>query len=823
MRSDKDLLVVLTVGSLSQKNLCEKVISQLDLTVKNIEVICDDDLGARIGSGGALLKTVEQYYNIYPRMIVVNCGGFSKRSVNCSVKGKAFAQSLVSGKPVTIFERILDNSLRLADRFSHGVLITCSDILVDTADISPDFNNNIIFGISDNVETASHHGAMTTDSDCSLIDFLHKVEPSVLRQFIPQDCDSILVDTGMAFLCDSFVQQLLKLNREEHFTDFIKNNGIEFNFYADILPLLSKNIDWHNYIGESENSKTIELKSKLFAGFKNCSAKVYVADGQQFLHFGNSEQLRDNTILISDRTENHLEINSYINPTGKIGKGSVFDNVCFMQPCETGSGCLVSDIKFNSPVKIKSNSLVCGFRLDDGSYVTVVTDIKENPKELTNSLEIWSVPRFYKAANFDTSFKKLTTQADEDKFSLEYCVKHADYTYFQENAQYISGLKSTSIPTRYADMRLSIINRYFEGRSFPEVFTVKKNECEVSMPVRVNLSGTWTDAMPFCIENGGRVINAAVTIDGMLPITVKLERCRNSSIEFCSDNIKSDFSFGNERDEDDFSDFNLHKAVLKTVGINSSSQLSEGFRLSTNVKKIDKGSGLGTSSILLSACFRAFSEMFGLNYTNDDIMEMVFVAEQIMKTGGGWQDQAGGLFPGVKAASTLPGIPQKVQTQAIELSETIRRIFSERAVLMPTGQRHYGRFIVSDVADRYLNKNDEAISAYRKMEELNDAVLKAIENDDEIGFLNCINLHRQLLNSISPLTCNKKIECIIQKCFEAADAVSICGAGGGGYLLIFLKDSFSVDDFKAFASRVFPEIKSEILKIDIFSQGDDDE
>lgn len=822
--NDNELLVVLTVGSLFQKQLCEKFISQLNLPDVNVRVICDDDFGVRLGSGGALLNVVNQYYDSFQKIIIINCGGFSKRTISCAVKGKAFAQVLIDNESITLFELILGNTLLLSNSFEKGVLVACSDILIDSTAITTKLTDNTVFGIAADLKTASQHGVIIKGEDGELLKFLHKADVSLLRPFAFDENERILVDTGMAFLNDSFVLRLIKLVRCEKILDFIKTQCVELNFYSDISPLLSSEVDFYDYLDDDcISSARVELKKLLYSGLNGYNFNVCVAENQPFLHFGNNEQLRKNTILISDASEECLKINSFLNPETEVGYGTVLDNVCLCAPSHIGAGCLISDIILNTPVDIKDNSVVCGIRLKDGGFVAIVTDISENPKDFINTSELWSLPRFYKAKSFDDSFRKFVAQSCEEKVSIKYCVDNADCNYFLENKQYINGLIDSVSDPRYIDIRKSIIEAYFKGKSFPDAFSAKKNSANISMPVRVNLSGTWSDAMPYCVENGGAVINVAATIDGMAPIKVCIEKLDDKIIEFFSDDIKSVFSFNEISSEDGFSDFNLHKAVLKTVGISTEKQLDNGFRLITEVEKIDKGSGLGTSSILLSACFKAFSEMFGLNYTNTDIVEMVFVAEQIMKTGGGWQDQAGGLFPGMKLVSSDPGTLQKVRIESIELPTAIRYIFDKKAVLLPTGQRHFGRFVVNDVANRYLDKNSETIFAYSEMKKLNDSLLKAIKDSNVTDFYNCINCHMHLLKKISPLIVNSKIDRIVQKCMEISEAISICGAGAGGYLLAFLKDGVSVDDCKQFFNCNFPEIKSGVLKLDIFSEGDNDE
>lgn len=103
--------------------------------------------------------------------------------------------------------------------------------------------------------------------------------------------------------------------------------------------------------------------------------------------------------------------------------------------------------------------------------------------------------------------------------------------------------------------------------------------------------------------------------------------------------------------------FALQKACLLACGIipYKNGNLKEilarfggGFELHSEVVNVPKGSGLGTSSILSAACVKAIFEFMGIVHTEKDIYDHVLLMEQIMSTGGGWQDQVGGVTNGIK-------------------------------------------------------------------------------------------------------------------------------------------------------------------------------
>ena len=97
----------------------------------------------------------------------------------------------------------------------------------------------------------------------------------------------------------------------------------------------------------------------------------------------------------------------------------------------------------------------------------------------------------------------------------------------------------------------------------------------------------------------------------------------------------------------------------------------------SEVTNVPKGSGLGTSSILSAACVKAVFEFMGIAYTEEDLYAHVLAMEQIMSTGGGWQDQVGGLTEGIKLISTKPGIAQNLVVEKIEMPEEGKKELKE--------------------------------------------------------------------------------------------------------------------------------------------------
>ena len=819
MKTNSIETVYLTVGTKKQKQLCEKLVADFnDKYNLNIFVVADDEQSARIGSGGAMLNILGAEYNSENKILIINSGGYSKRSVNYAIKGKAFANIRYNGEIVSLFELLIINAKRLFDSFRSGIVVCCGDILVNTGDVKIDFDNNIGFCVRADYKTGSRHGVMFRDSENLLAEYPHKCDAEKLKKISSEyNEDGVFIDTGLLYFKDEVCLALKNAVKKQNLIEKLTENKIEINLYSEIVALFAEKIDTDEYLyADTQSEVHIEIRKILFDLLSEYTLRVCVLENQRFIHFGSMAESLANILMLSEKKDCNLQLYSYTDEFTVIGKNTVLDNTVLKNGCVVGSDCTVSDITLDG-VKIEDNKAVCGVKLCDGNYVAIICDINENPKTKINSEELWNIPRFFKGKSFTESFNKFMTGSDDEKYSLQYCTENADCDYIFNRIKYLKDRGTYNANGEYLGIREKIINHYFENKKSLTHICCKTEKVELSFPVRVNFSGTWTDAMPYCIDNGGQVVNMAVTVDGEKPINVIAEKLSYKKIEFCSDGVISQFNFDSLDNEDDLSDFNLHTAVLKIFGITKETVIDCGFRLTTNVSGIDKGSGLGTSSILLGGCIRALGELFGIKYSDSEIINMVFVAEQLMKTGGGWQDQVGGLFPSIKVTTTVPGTDQTPEVKYISLTENFKKFFSERLVLIPTGQRHFGRFIVNDVVNRYLEGNDEAAEGYAKIKELNSQLLSSIKNDDFQGFINCLNSHFEILKKISPMVSNDKIEKLAEGCLaNVADAVSVCGAGGGGYLLAVMKDGITLHDLQEYIKREFPAITSPVKKTDVF-------
>jgi len=338
----------------------------------------------------------------------------------------------------------------------------------------------------------------------------------------------------------------------------------------------------------------------------------------------------------------------------------------------------------------------------------------------------------------------------------------------------------------------------------------------VRLPLRVNWAGPWSDTPPQCIENGGTSLNCAILLNGEKPVEVTIERIDELKIVFDSRDLDAYCEYDTveplQATGNPFEPFALQKACLLTCGIipkqggNLSeilSRLGGGFVMRSEVHNVPKGSGLGTSSILAAACVKAMLEFMGIEFSEDEVYSHVFVMEQIMSTGGGWQDQVGGLSDGVKYITSAPGVSQKLNVTHLNISEETKKELDERFVLIYTGQRRLARNLLRDVVGRYMGNEPECLSA------INDGQKQAalMRFELERGNVDAVaqifeNLWKIVL-MIDKGSSNTLIDQIFASIEEMIDGRWVCGAGGGGFLEVILKKGVKKSDVKKRLKDVF--------------------
>lgn len=368
-------------------------------------------------------------------------------------------------------------------------------------------------------------------------------------------------------------------------------------------------------------------------------------------------------------------------------------------------------------------------------------------------------------------------------------------------------------------------------------------------PARIDFAGGWSDTPPICFERGGLVLNAAVTINRQYPVQIiaKLngEKCiRLTSIDLGKQEVYYEAE-GINGPPDLSSWSSLAKASLVLSGIvpdahypgqekQSLAQwldvLGGGLDL-TLFSGLPKGSGMGTSSILGAATLACLASVQGQELTHAELISQTSLLEQRMTSGGGWQDQIGGIVAGVKLIRTEPGVsqipslqwsvfggPTHVERFASGL-EGASDLLSRRMLLYFTGQKRLAKNILQNVVRRYLNREPELLRIVDELKQGAQEAKWALEANDTVAFAHQVSRYWELKKAIDPGSTNADVEAILERVRPLTSGYSLCGAGGGGFMLLIARDEQAADAIRHDLQSNPPNPHARFFHFAIDNQG----
>ena len=323
-------------------------------------------------------------------------------------------------------------------------------------------------------------------------------------------------------------------------------------------------------------------------------------------------------------------------------------------------------------------------------------------------------------------------------------------------------------------------------------------------PVRIDIAGGWTDTPPYCLMEGGTVVNLAIELNGQPPLQAYVRPAKDYHIILRSIDLGAMEKITTYEELSDFrqvgSPFSIPKAALALAGFHpdfsaerfsSLKQQLEAFGCGielTLLSAIPAGSGLGTSSVLAATVLGALNDFCGLAWDKNEIGHRTLVLEQLLTTGGGWQDQFGGILQGVKLLQTEPGFGQNPTVRWLPNDLYTQPEFQACHLLYYTGITRTAKKILAEIVSRmFLNQHDE-LRLLRAMRNHTMDMYEAIQRADfrQMGLL--VRHTWQQNQLIDSGTNPAEVEAITRQIDDLCLGYKLGGAGGGGYLYMVAKD-----------------------------------
>ncbi len=802
--------------------------------------------GERVGSGGATLEVLKYLHEQEGdfrklRVLVIHSGGDSKRVPQYSALGKLFSpvpHQLPDGRSSTLFDEFMICMSSMPSRIREGMVLLSGDVLLLFNPLQIDYNNVGATAISfkERVEVGKNHGVYVNGEDGNVKCCLQKKSEEKLRKAgAVNEAGCVDIDTGALIFSTAMMDSLYSLIGTEEGYDRYVNGTVRLSLYADFLYPLAENSTLEQFYLEKPEGEfceeLTEARKQVWKVLRPYRMKLLRLAPAKFIHFGTTKEI---LALMCGGVEEYASLgwssrvassisgstagyNSVLSSRASIGKDCYLEVSYVHSHAKVGNNCVLSFVDIHDEV-IPDGVVLHGLKQRDGKFVVRIFGVQDNPKE--NRLfgrDLDEVAERLGTDLWDGGNHTLwTAELYPEKDTVREAVAAALNLYALVTGEGRLGDCSEKLRLHYylgvvledenevqkcfGTIQSEVLEATVRSLSYNEKAHIVKDTHTVELPLRVNWGGGWSDTPPYCNEHGGTVLNAAILLNGEKPVLVKLERMDELKVVFDSRDMDVHGEFEEigelQRTGDPFDPFALQKACLLACGIipmkgNNLKEILErlggGFVMHSEVTNVPKGSGLGTSSILSAACVKAVFEFMGIGYTEEDLYSHVLAMEQIMSTGGGWQDQVGGVTPGLKYITSMPGIDQKLKVVHVEIPEEAKKELDERFCLIYTGQRRLARNLLRDVIGRYAGNEPDSVFALEEIQKVAALMRFELERGNVDGFAKLLDYHWELSKKVDAGSSNTLIEQIFSSIEELIDGRLVCGAGGGGFLQVVLK------------------------------------
>ena len=239
----------------------------------------------------------------------------------------------------------------------------------------------------------------------------------------------------------------------------------------------------------------------------------------------------------------------------------------------------------------------------------------------------------------------------------------------------------------------------------------------------------------------------------------------------------------------------------------------------TLLSAIPAGSGLGTSSILASTVLGAVNDFCSLAWDKNEIGRRTLVLEQLLTTGGGWQDQFGGVLGGVKLLETVRGFDQNPQVRWLPDAVYTQPEYQQCHLLYYTGITRTAKNILAEIVRRMFLNHHVELQQLREMKAHAMDMYEAIQRQDFMLMGRLIRKTWQQNQAIDSGTNPDSVRRITDLVDDLCLGYKLPGAGGGGYLYMVAKDPEAAARIKQTVNQAQPNANARFVDMTLSKNG----
>ena len=847
-----------------------------------------DPVGHRLGSGGGTAWLLQEAYRsqesgvgsqefdswlCQEKRILIHAGGQSKRLPSYAVSGKVLmplpvfrwergqrlSQNLLSVQ-LPLYEKMM----AMAPDNIHTMVVSGDVLIRATQPLQPIPEADVVcYGLWLDASVAKNHGVFVSSRQTPSVLKQMLQKPSVQTLTDLQRDHFYLTDIGVWLLSDRAVSLLMQ------------RSALANNVQCSMFNVQCKEYDLYSEFGCCLGTDPTMVDEEL----RQLKVAILPLAGGEFYHFGTSREMISSTLRLQNLVNDQREI---MHLDRKPHPSIFVQNTVMEIPfTEENRNIWIENSHIGKRWHLTHDHVITGVPENDwditlapGECIDVVPVTTSSSPEIRryrideplNSNELAECADLRRLFAQRKAFRKQnwSALANNWRHSVFYQLDLADAAseFQKENIPLPPPLpEEAPLMTRIhdamfrgdSDEAFSLLRHGITSSNLlpPSSFLLPRKQIADDQivwgrsPVRIDIAGGWTDTPPYCLMEGGNVINLAIELNGQPPLQAYVKPSKDYRIVLRSIDLGAVEVVETTEQLMDFmhvgSPFSIPKAALVLAGFGNSSPslhtpslltpslhtpsllqkleaFGSGIEL-TLLSAIPAGSGLGTSSILAATVLGALNDFCGLGWDKNEIGHRTLMLEQMLTTGGGWQDQFGGVLGGVKLLQTGRGFAQNPQVRWLPNDLWTQPEYRPCHLLYYTGITRTAKQILAEIVRRmFLNDNAE-LRLLREMKEHTMEMYEAIQQNDfqRMGLLmrKTWQQNQALDSGTNPPAVASLTDLIDDLCL----GYKLPGAGGGGYLYMIAKDPEAAARIKQILSDHRQNKNARFVEMDLSLKG----
>jgi D-glycero-alpha-D-manno-heptose-7-phosphate kinase len=310
-------------------------------------------------------------------------------------------------------------------------------------------------------------------------------------------------------------------------------------------------------------------------------------------------------------------------------------------------------------------------------------------------------------------------------------------------------------------------------------------------PFRIGLAGGGTDVSPYSDEYGGAILNATISLYAYTTIIPRTD----GKIIIRAVDRGEELIFDSSDELPVTGTLDLQVGVYNRI-VKEFGKKGLSFEMITSMD-VSSGSGLGTSSTLVTSILGAVVEWFKLPLGEYDIAQLAYDIERVdLAMAGGKQDQYAATFGGVNFMEFYEG--NKVIVNPLRIKAELLNELQFNLILYYTDTSRESAKIIETQAGNAKAKKDKPVQAMHAVKEQAFLMKEALLKDELHKIGEILSVSWENKKKMAAGITNELIDDIYSTAIEAgATGGKISGAGGGGFMIFYAEEANRYNVIKA--------------------------